>query len=300
MKSGIIVIKKEQGYTSFDVVAKLRGILKIKKIGHTGTLDPQATGVLPICIGKATKVCDLLTNRDKTYETIMKLGVTTDTQDIYGNIIAKSLELPSEEQIKNVIQQFQGELEQVPPMYSALKVNGKKLCDLARKGIEVERKPRQIVVYKINIKSIELPFVTMEISCSKGTYIRTLCHDIGQVLGCGACMKALNRTSAAGYTLEDAFSLEEIQQLFISQELEDKIQPIDEVFREYPKVTVSSEIVFSMKNGGKTSLDKVICEDCQRIKEGDYLRLYLPDTRFLGIYQFRRNEIKLVKMFLEE
>ena len=155
--NGIINVYKEAGYTSFDVVAKMRGILGIKKIGHTGTLDPDATGVLPVCIGKATKVCDLLTDKDKTYEAVMRLGVVTDTQDMTG--------------------QFVGQIEQVPPMYSALKVGGQKLCNLARKGIEEERKPRPVTIYEIRIKNIALPLVTMEVHCSKGTYIRTLCQD---------------------------------------------------------------------------------------------------------------------------
>ena len=191
MKSGIINVYKEAGYTSFDVVAKMRGILGIKKIGHTGTLDPDATGVLPVCIGKATKVCDLLTDKDKTYEAVMRLGVVTDTQDMTGQVLEEHAVTVTEDAVRRAVGQFVGQIEQVPPMYSALKVGGQKLCNLARKGIEVERKPRPVTIYEIRIKNIALPLVTMEVHCSKGTYIRTLCQDIGQALGCGGCMESL-------------------------------------------------------------------------------------------------------------
>ena len=201
MKSGIINVYKEAGYTSFDVVAKMRGILGIKKIGHTGTLDPDATGVLPVCIGKATKVCDLLTDKDKTYEAVMRLGVVTDTQDMTGQVLEEHAVTVTEDAVRRAVGQFVGQIEQVPPMYSALKVGGQKLCNLARKGIEVERKPRPVTIYEIRIKNIALPLVTMEVHCSKGTYIRTLCADIGEVLGVGACMESLVRTRVSGMHL---------------------------------------------------------------------------------------------------
>ena len=184
---GILNIYKEKGYTSHDVVAKLRGILKTKKIGHTGTLDPDAQGVLPVCVGRATKLCDMLTDKDKAYETVMLLGKTTDTQDITGSVLSES-ELGEDitaEKVTEVINSFVGEYMQVPPMYSALKVNGKKLYELARSGIEVERKARKVYIHSIEIKDISLPRVTMTVNCSKGTYIRTLCHDIGETLGAG-------------------------------------------------------------------------------------------------------------------
>ena len=183
MLNGILNVYKEKGYTSHDVVAKLRGIAGQKKIGHTGTLDPQAEGVLPVCLGKATKVCDLLTDKDKVYEAVLLLGQTTDTQDTTGTVLEQSAVTCSEEEVKKAIMGFVGAYEQIPPMYSALKVNGKKLCDLARNGIEVERKPRPIQIYEIEIEDIELPRVTMRVHCSKGTYIRTLCHDIGLKMG---------------------------------------------------------------------------------------------------------------------
>ena len=196
MYNGVIIVNKEKGFTSHDVVAKLRGILKQKKIGHTGTLDPDATGVLPVCLGHATKLCDMLTDKDKTYETVMLLGSVTDTQDISGQVL-KSVDVDSlrdngeltDDQILEVIESFVGDYNQIPPMYSALKVNGKKLYELAREGIEIERKARLVKILAIENVRIEFPRVYMTVSCSKGTYIRTLCHDIGEKLMCGACME---------------------------------------------------------------------------------------------------------------
>ena len=175
MINGIVNVYKESGFTSFDVVAKMRGIFHQKKIGHTGTLDPDAQGVLPVCLGRATKVCDLLTDKDKEYEAVMLLGMTTDTQDVSGNVLSRQEVTVSEDAVKTVIASFEGEYMQIPPMYSALKVNGQKLCDLARKGIEVERKARPVTIHKIQILEINLPRVCMRVECSKGTYIRTLC-----------------------------------------------------------------------------------------------------------------------------
>ena len=190
MIHGILNVYKEQGYTSHDVVAKLRGITKQKKIGHTGTLDPDAEGVLPICLGSATKICSLLTDRSKTYRTVLLLGQTTDTQDVSGNCLeSRSVSHLTESQVKEAILKFEGEYEQVPPMYSALKVNGKKLYELAREGKTVERSARKVVIHDIKIEKIELPRVWMEVSCSKGTYIRTLCNDIGGVLGTGGAWR---------------------------------------------------------------------------------------------------------------
>ena len=187
MYNGIINVYKEKGYTSFDVVARMRGICGQKKIGHTGTLDPDAEGVLPVCLGKATKVCDMLTDSDKVYRAVMQLGIETDTQDLTGTVLS-ACEVPvlTETEIRDVIRTFQGKIMQVPPMYSALKVNGKKLCDLARAGVTAERKARPVTIYEIRIERVELPEIELTVSCSKGTYIRTLCHDIGQKFGCGA------------------------------------------------------------------------------------------------------------------
>ena len=211
MIHGIINVYKEKGFTSHDVVAKLRGIVGQKKIGHTGTLDPDATGVLPVCLGKATKLCDLLTDKDKTYEAVMLLGMTTDTQDVTGRILEeRSTETLTADKVREVIRSFIGDYDQIPPMYSALKVNGKKLYELAREGKVVERKARPVKILDIRIIEMDLPRVRMEVSCSKGTYIRTLCHDIGEQLGCGGCMESLIRTRVSVFQIKDAKTLEEI------------------------------------------------------------------------------------------
>ena len=239
MIHGVINIHKEKGYTSHDVVAKLRGIVGQKKIGHTGTLDPDATGVLPVCLGKATKLCDMLTDKNKTYETVMLLGKVTDTQDISGSIISEvTINKLDEETVKTVVMSFLGDYMQIPPMYSALKVNGKKLYELAREGVEVERKARPVSILDIQIKEIDLPRVRMEVSCSKGTYIRTLCHDIGQKLGCGACMEELIRTRVSRFKLEDGLTLSQVQALKEAGELEKILVPIDELFSEYEAITL--------------------------------------------------------------
>ena len=190
MMDGIININKDKGYTSHDVVAVLRRVLNIRKIGHTGTLDPDATGVLPVCVGKATKVCDIITDRDKTYEAKVLLGVTTDTLDTSGEILSKNEVDVSEEDIKEALDCFRGEIEQIPPMYSAIKVDGKKLYEYARAGVEIERKSRKVTIYDIELLDVELPYFSIRVKCSKGTYIRTLCEDLGNALGTGACMQS--------------------------------------------------------------------------------------------------------------
>ncbi len=213
MVHGIVNVYKEKGYTSFDVVARMRGIFHQKKIGHTGTLDPDAEGVLPVCLGTATKVCDLLTDWDKEYETVLLLGRTTDTQDVSGQTLSESPVDCTNEQVRDAVMGFVGSYAQVPPMYSALKVDGQKLCDLARKGVTVERKPREVQIYAITILDLELPRVRMRVCCSKGTYIRTLCQDIGETLGCGGCMESLLRTRVGDFRIEDALRLDDIQRI---------------------------------------------------------------------------------------
>ena len=218
---------------------KLRGILKQKKIGHTGTLDPAAEGVLPVCLGKATKLCDLLTDKNKTYEAVLLLGKTTDTQDITGEVLEeKSTEALTEEKVREAIEGFIGDYEQIPPMYSALKVNGKKLYELAREGKVIERKARPVKILDIQILEVDLPKVRMEVSCSKGTYIRTLCHDIGEKLGCGGCMESLIRTRVSTFRIEDAKTLDEIETLKQEGKLAELLVPIDAMFPSYPKITV--------------------------------------------------------------
>ena len=217
MFDGVLNVYKEKGYTSHDVVAKLRGILGQKKIGHTGTLDPDAQGVLPVCLGKATRLCDMLTDHAKTYEAVLLLGKETDTQDISGQIIAEKEPDVSEEEVCVTIMGFVGEYAQIPPMYSARKVNGKKLYELARAGKVVERQPRQVTIYEIAIKSAALPRVTMIVRCSKGTYIRTLCHDIGQKLGCGGCIERTHKISMIK-SEHDCFTaprIENIRKMFL-------------------------------------------------------------------------------------
>lgn len=211
MIHGVLNVYKEKGFTSHDVVAKLRGITKQKKIGHTGTLDPDACGVLPVCLGKATKLCDMLTDKDKVYETVLLLGKQTDTQDISGEVLKEAdASKLSEETVKDVIMEFMGDYSQIPPMYSALKVNGKKLYELAREGKTVERKAREVKIYEIEILEMSLPRVKMRVRCSKGTYIRTLCHDIGERLGVGGCMEELLRTKVERFETAGSKTLSEI------------------------------------------------------------------------------------------
>ena len=254
MKNGIINVYKERGFTSFDVVAKLRGILHEKKIGHTGTLDPDATGVLPVCVGNATKVCELLTDKDKVYEAVLHLGLTTDTLDASGTVLedhsAAAAEL-TEEAVREAILHFVGTYDQIPPMYSALKVNGKKLCDLARSGVTVERRARAVTIYSIDIIEMELPLVTLRVHCSKGTYIRSLCADIGERLGVGARMDSLVRTKVSTFTLENAHTLAEIEDYRDREALDEIMTPVDAVFPGLPKLQVKQEAVRLLKNGNR-------------------------------------------------
>ena len=234
MINGLINVYKEPGYTSHDVVARLRGILKQKKIGHTGTLDPAAQGVLPVCLGTATKLCDMLTDRTKTYRAVLLLGRDTDTQDTTGETVfadeAGALAL-EEERVREAVMGFLGDYDQIPPMYSALKVDGKKLYELARAGKEVERKARPVTIYELQVESIELPRVVMSVTCSKGTYIRTLCYDIGRALGCGGCMEQLTRTRVGSFLLEDSLKLDEIEALARAGQIEPYILGVEEGWR---------------------------------------------------------------------
>ncbi|MGN0335472.1 MAG: tRNA pseudouridine(55) synthase TruB [Lachnospiraceae bacterium] len=298
MKNGIINVYKEKGFTSFDVVAKLRGILKMKKIGHTGTLDPDAEGVLPVCIGKATKVCDLLTDKDKVYEAVMLLGKETDTQDTSGKILKECPVECTEEEVRKVIASFVGICAQVPPMYSALKVNGRKLCDLAREGIEVERKARNVQIFSIEVLEVSLPRVRMSVHCSKGTYIRTLCHDIGRKLGCGGCMERLLRTKAAGFSIEESLKLSEIEQLKNEGILEERIVPVDEMFAECPKVSVMQKFDVVVHNGNRIGAE--MFRDSME-ESAERLRVYDSKELFIGIYEYskERKDYRPVKMFYE-
>ncbi len=312
MKSGIINVYKEEGFTSFDVVAKLRGILHFKKLGHTGTLDPMATGVLPVCVGKATKVCDLLTNKDKTYRATMLLGKRTDTLDVTGEVLSESPVEVSPQQVEAALLGFLGESLQVPPMYSALKVDGKRLYELARAGVEVERKARPITIHQIKIERIELPYVTFTVTCSKGTYIRSLIDDVGQLLGCGATMSALERTQVSSFNITESLTLAELQQLADEGRVEEAILPIDRVFENYEGVRAKAEATKLIENGGGVPLELLEEEvglagaNCEAGVEAggedsrdNSYRLYLSDGRFAGIYRLEEDRLSLVKLFLE-
>lgn len=301
MIHGVLNINKEKGYTSHDVVAKLRGIVGQKKIGHTGTLDPDATGVLPVCLGKATKLCDMLTDKSKTYETVMILGKTTDTQDISGTVLAEPpVEGIDSEMVKACIMSFVGDYMQVPPMYSALKVNGKKLYELARQGIEVERKARPVIIYEIRILEINLPRVRMEVSCSKGTYIRTLCHDIGEKLGCGACMEELIRTKVSNFHIADSLTLAQVQELKEAGRLDEVLIPIDKMFSDYEAVTMKEEFSAIVYNGNMFQ-PKHICEKIELI-DGKSVRVYDTNGRFIAIYTYEQNRkmFRIEKMFFDK
>lgn len=294
---GLINVYKERGFTSHDVVAKLRGILKQKKIGHTGTLDPEAEGVLPVCLGKATKVCELLTDKDKTYQAVLLLGMETDTQDTTGTVTARAPVTASEEDVREAVQSFTGSYDQIPPMYSALKINGKKLYDLARAGKEVERKARTVQIHEIRIEEIALPRVTMTVTCSKGTYIRTLCYDIGRKLGCGGCMEKLLRTRVERFTLEEAYTLSQIEKIREEGQLEEILTPVDRLFSQYPLFQAVSEAEKRLENG-----NPLLCEELTEVKEPEHgpVRIYAADGRFSGIYQYdpKIHRYRPVKMFL--
>ena len=301
MHHGMLTVYKEAGYTSSDAVARLRGILRMRKIGHTGTLDPDAEGVLPMCLGNATRICELIADREKEYLAVMRLGVVTDTQDMSGEILSQ---IP-EEQIPAILLQsnadvtaiakgnpvlnadeakegdpeatakektedsvnrrireaaaaFTGEIDQIPPMYSAIKVNGKRLYDMARKGITVERKARRITIYSLDIEKIELPLVTMRVRCSKGTYIRTLCEDLGKALGTGAAMQSLLRTRVGQFTLQEARTLDELEHIAKTEpeQLLPLIRPVDSFFVDLPAASCSPDALRLLKNGNTLTTDE--------------------------------------------
>ena len=311
MISGIINVYKEKGFTSHDVVAKLRGIFQQKKIGHTGTLDPDAEGVLPVCLGKATKVCDLLTDKDKEYETVLLLGKATDTQDITGAVISESPVTCQEEEIRKIIVGFVGAYSQIPPMYSALKVNGKKLCDLARSGVSVERAARDVQIFSIDILEVLLPRVKMRVHCSKGTYIRTLCHDIGSKAGCGGCMESLLRTRVAEFHLGEAKKLSEIEaevqvvrakaagKELAREDFAALIRNTDSVFLQYPSIHVREECSKLLYNGNPVEARCLLgWEDAYRTTT---LRVYDARQKFAGIYRWDDGCrcIRPIKVFME-
>ncbi len=307
MKSGIINVYKEAGYTSFDVVAKLRGILHVKKIGHTGTLDPDATGVLPICIGKATKVCDLLTNKDKSYTTTLLIGKSTDTYDISGTVTNESEVNVTENEVINAINSFLGEIEQIPPMYSAIKINGKKLYELARQGKVIDRQARKVTIYNIEVIDISLPRIIMRIDCSKGTYIRSLCNDIGEKLGCFGCMESLVRNKVGDFDIENAIKIEEIEKIYNENNIDKVLLPVDYVFSSYPKGVILDDSKKYALNGAKLGMSNLVDGRInfelheENVKNNNnFLRLYLENGKFVGLYKRVKDNLILEKMFYED
>lgn len=299
MYNGIINIHKEAGFTSHDVVAKMRGILRQKKIGHTGTLDPEATGVLPVCLGSGTKLCDMLTDRDKEYVAELLLGISTDTQDMTGHILRECPVEADEGKVRDAVLGFLGEYDQIPPMYSALKVDGKKLYELARAGREVERRARRVFIRELEILDLSLPVVRMRVVCSKGTYIRTLCSDIGEKLGCGGAMQSLVRTRVGRFGLEDAVTLTELETLRDAGRIGEVLTPVDRLFEDCPMLHVQEQFGRLLKNGnairpGQTRED-------ERYASGQQVRFYQEDGTFSGIYAYDEagKYYRPVKMFLE-
>ncbi|MEG2295298.1 MAG: tRNA pseudouridine(55) synthase TruB [Oscillospiraceae bacterium] len=294
--NGILCIYKPKGITSFDVVAKVRKIAGTKKVGHAGTLDPMATGVLPIFINRATKACDCLPIQDKSYQATFLLGKTTDTQDITGTVLTQSDVCVTQMQIQKVVDSFLGQQLQTPPMYSAIKIDGKKLYELARKGIEVERTPRPITIYDIQLLQVDLinHLCTIHVDCSKGTYIRTICEDIGNLLGCGATMTALERTVACGYTTAMCISLEEAAHLAQENRLDCAIKPMESVFSCLQRIILDENFTRLLKNGVKIKIDRL-----NLAYTPQDIAVYNHEDNFLGIATIDSQtlEIKMKKLF---
>lgn len=295
--NGIINVYKEAGYTSFDVVAIVRGITKIKKIGHTGTLDPDATGVLPVCIGNGTKLVPLMEDHEKEYIAEILLGVRTDTQDMSGEILEERPVEADEQEVRAACMSFVGAYQQIPPMYSAVKVNGKRLYDMARAGKEVERKPRMVHILELEILSVDLPRVKIRVVCSKGTYIRTLCSDIGEKLGCLAAMQSLVRTRVGSFCIDEAVTIKQLEGYRDEGRLEEVLLPTDRVFADLPAVHVKEDMVRFLANGNTFYPDALI--DPPYLKDGARVRMY-GSGRFYGVYEFHKKDCRLkpFKMFL--
>ena len=284
MLNGIINIYKPSKMTSHDVIYKVRRITGIKKVGHTGTLDPDATGVLPVCIGNGTKLSDMLTVSDKRYTAVMRLGVVTDTQDISGNVLRETRHSVTKSDVAAVLPRFTGDIMQIPPMFSAIKVNGKKLYELGRQGIEIERQARPVTIYGIEILDIDGDDVTLDVKCSKGTYIRTLCHDIGQSLGCGATMASLVRTESAGFCIDNSVTLQELEQ----NGAEKYIVPVEDMF-DYKKISVGGSLLKKVLNGNPVAKPG--------ITDGEMYRVYDDNGKFLCVSKGQDGILKMVKCF---
>ena len=286
--NGIIVIDKPEGWTSMDVCAKLRGMYKEKRVGHAGTLDPMATGVLPVFIGRATRAVEFADKGDKEYIAGLKLGIVTNTQDTSGEVLETRPVSVTPEQLEEALAKFRGDIEQIPPMYSAIKINGKKLYELARKGKEVERKPRPVTIHALTVESQTAPDeYTIRVRCSKGTYVRTLCHDIGQALGCGGTMSSLRRTMAAGFDLSQSVSLEQIQE---HPQREELLLPVDAYFSTYPALTVEASAEKKIRNGMTLVMPQ--------LTPGQY-RVYGTDGAFLALCRAEQGKLITVKSFFE-
>ena len=284
--NGIIIIDKPQEWTSNDVVSRLRRVFNTRRIGHGGTLDPMATGVLPVFVGRATRGVEFFEHAEKTYETVLRLGLTTDTEDITGTVLREQDAFVTGEMVEKVLEQFRGDILQVPPMYSAIKVNGQKLYDLARKGREVERQPRPITIHELTLLGMEADGIRLRVRCSKGTYIRTLCKDIGEALGCGGCMAALRRVSAGEYTIGEAVPL---QTLLDSENPEQHLRPVDSMFRGFPAVKLTPKQETRCRNGNSFSVS---------MEPGTY-RAYGQNGDFLMLAKVEDGVMSTIKSFFE-
>ena len=282
--NGIVIVDKPQDWTSQDVVSKLRGVFQTRRIGHGGTLDPMATGVLPVFVGRATRGVEFFEHAVKTYEAVLRLGITTDTEDITGEVLEKRTVDITKEAFLSCLEQFRGEIQQTPPMYSALKINGQKLCDLARKGKEVERKPRSITIHRLDCLSFDGETAKLVVTCSKGTYIRTLCKDIGAALGCGGCMEALRRVGAGAYTIEEAVPLAELVE---SDDPEQFLRPVDTMFTQHEAVTLTEKQTLRCRNGNAFSID---------LPAGTY-RAYSQGGEFLMLAKVESGVMSTIKSF---
>ena len=284
--NGIVIVDKPQDWTSQDVTARLRRVFQTRRIGHGGTLDPMATGVLPVFVGRGTRGVEFFEHAEKAYETVLQLGLTTDTEDISGEVIEKRDVHISETQMREILSQFRGKIMQVPPMYSALKVNGQKLCDLARKGRTVERQPREIEIFELTLLEFGGDTARLRVKCSKGTYIRTLCKDIGEALGCGGCMAELRRVQAGEYTIGEAVPL---QTLLDAENPEVYLRPVDTMFRNYPEITLSANQEKRCRNGNSFSMD---------LEPGTY-RAYSKTGEFLMLAKVEDGVMSTIKSFFE-
>ncbi len=283
---GIVIVDKPQGWTSQDVTARLRRVFGTRRIGHGGTLDPMATGVLPVFVGRATRAVEFFEHAEKTYETVLRLGITTDTEDMTGTVLTEENVSFTEEQLQETLAAFRGEILQVPPMYSALKVNGQKLCDLARKGKTVERQPRPITIHELTLVERGENTLRLRVRCSKGTYIRTLCKDIGEKLGCGGCMESLRRVAAGEYTVDEAVPL---QTLLDTEEPEKYLRDVDTMFRNYPAVTLTANQETRCRNGNAFSVS---------LAPGAY-RAYSQGGEFLMLAKVDGGVMSTIKSFFQ-